>query len=247
MAGYPHLFEDLRLSDEGKVEGINDGLKIMGKGTFKFKIEDNNGRMHKIKIPNSLYLPGLKRCLLLPQHWVQEAGDKHPLPDGTWCKNTATHNILYWDQKHFQKSVPHCSSTNTPVFYMAPLLRAYQAFALTFEALEAPYFCQEHVLQYPGRRPIATEGPFYPIDLLSCEEFIAEENLLLDKQQKSVNEGVTEDNETVQTANLPPPPAHNEPHPGVACRGALTFDPSPPLKEDKEFQLAVANNQAELM
>jgi hypothetical protein len=125
MAGYPHLFEDLRLSDEGEVEGINNGLKIMGKGTFKFNIEDDNGQMHEIKIPNSLYLPGLKRCLLLPQHWVQEAGDEHPLPDGTWCKNMATHYILYWDQKHFQKSVPHCSSMNTPVFYMGPSLQAY--------------------------------------------------------------------------------------------------------------------------
>ncbi len=95
MAGYPHLFEDLQLSNKGEVEGINDGLKIMGKGTFKFKIEDNNGRMHEIKISNSLYLPGLKRCLLSPQHRAQEAGDEHPLPDGTWCKNTATHNILY--------------------------------------------------------------------------------------------------------------------------------------------------------
>jgi hypothetical protein len=43
MAGYPHLFEDLQLSDEGKVEGINDWLKIMGKGTLKLKVEDNNG------------------------------------------------------------------------------------------------------------------------------------------------------------------------------------------------------------
>jgi hypothetical protein len=40
MVGYPHLFEDLRLSDEGGVEGIKNGLKIMGKGTFKFKIEE---------------------------------------------------------------------------------------------------------------------------------------------------------------------------------------------------------------
>jgi hypothetical protein len=130
---------------------------------------------------------------------------------------------------------------------MAPLLQAYRAFALTFEALKAPYFRREHVLQYPGRRPIATEGPFNPMDLLSCAEFIAKENFLLDKQQKSVNEGVTEDNETVQTANLPPPPANNEPHPGIAHCSALTFDPSPPLEEDKEFQLTAANNQAKLM
>jgi hypothetical protein len=48
-------------------------------------------------------------------------------------------------------------------------------------------------------------------------------------------------------ANLPSPPANNEPHPGVPCRGALSFDPSPPLEENEEFQLAAANNQAELM
>ncbi len=42
MANAPHLFENLRLSDKGKVQGINNGLEIKGKGTFKFKIEDNN-------------------------------------------------------------------------------------------------------------------------------------------------------------------------------------------------------------
>jgi hypothetical protein len=125
MVGYPHLFKDLQPSNKGKVEGFNDGLKIMGKGTFEFKIEDDNGQTHEIKISNSLYLPGLKRCLLLPQHWSQEAGDEHPLPDSTWCKNTATHNIMYWDQKRFQKLVPHCSSMNTPVFYTASSLQAY--------------------------------------------------------------------------------------------------------------------------
>jgi hypothetical protein len=48
------------------VQGINDGLEIKGKGTFKFKVEEEDGLTHKIKIPNSLYLPGLERCLLLP-------------------------------------------------------------------------------------------------------------------------------------------------------------------------------------
>jgi hypothetical protein len=166
MANAPHLFEDLRLSDESKVQGINDGLEIKGKGTFKFKIEDDKGQTHEIKIPNSLYLPSLERCLMLPQHWAQEAGDKHPLPEGTWCKNTATHNILFWDQKHFQKLVPHSPSTNTPVFYTAPSPRAYQAFAYTFKAPKAPFFRHKHVLQYPGQRLIATEGPFDPMDLL---------------------------------------------------------------------------------
>jgi hypothetical protein len=69
MANAPHLFEDLHLIDNaGEVNGIGDGLEIKGKGTFKFYIEDDNGKIHTIKIPNSLYLPDLKQCLLSPQH-----------------------------------------------------------------------------------------------------------------------------------------------------------------------------------
>ena len=68
MANNPHLFEDLKLNAVGEVEGIKLGLDIKGTGTFKFKIKDNNGMLHEIKIPNSLYVPELKRCLLSPQH-----------------------------------------------------------------------------------------------------------------------------------------------------------------------------------
>ncbi len=76
MANAPHLFEDLHLiNNAGEVNGIGDGLAIKGKGTFKFSIEDDNEKIHTIKIPNSLYLPGLKQCLLSPHHWAQEAGD----------------------------------------------------------------------------------------------------------------------------------------------------------------------------
>jgi hypothetical protein len=86
------------------------------------------------------------------------------------------------------------------------------------------------------------------MDLLSRKELIAEEDLNLKKQKRTlVDKGVTEDNENVRTANLSPLPANDEPHPGIARQGALTFDPSPPLKEDEEFQLATTNDQAKLM
>jgi hypothetical protein len=83
MVNAPHLFEDLKLGEVGEIEGIKSGLDIKGEGTFKFKIKDNNGMTHQIKIPNSLYIPELKRCLLSPQHWVQEATDNCPRPKGT--------------------------------------------------------------------------------------------------------------------------------------------------------------------
>ena len=66
MANSPHLFDDLILSDVVKVDGINEGLAILGKGTFKFNISDDDGRVYRICIPNSLYLPKLQGCLLLP-------------------------------------------------------------------------------------------------------------------------------------------------------------------------------------
>jgi hypothetical protein len=66
MVNSPHLFENLQLKQRGEVAGINSGLEIKGIGTFKFKVGDDDGKTHKIKIPNSLYLPDLKRCLLSP-------------------------------------------------------------------------------------------------------------------------------------------------------------------------------------
>jgi hypothetical protein len=56
MANAPYLFKDLHFaSNSGQVDGIVEGLAIQGEGTFKFSIEDNKGRVHIIKILNSLY------------------------------------------------------------------------------------------------------------------------------------------------------------------------------------------------
>jgi hypothetical protein len=63
-----HLLDNLILSNEGSVDGITDGLPIMGKGTFNFTIGDDNCRWHDIRIPKSLYVPRMKKCLLSPQH-----------------------------------------------------------------------------------------------------------------------------------------------------------------------------------
>jgi hypothetical protein len=76
-------FENLKMHDDTEVEGINGGLGIKGTGTFKFQIEDNEGGVHLIKIPNSKYVPDLKVCLLKLHHWAKEAKDHYPVPKGT--------------------------------------------------------------------------------------------------------------------------------------------------------------------
>jgi hypothetical protein len=184
-ANAPHLFEDLRLDDnKGQVDRINSGLDIVGQGTFNFDITNNDGKIHAIKITNSLYVPNLKRCLLLPQHLVQEAGDKQ-----TWMGNYWDNCVLNW--RGGKKTVPFQPMTNVPVFYMASSSRSHRAFAATFEAMEAPYFQWEKVLEFPGCRDL--------MDDIVPEEFVTEENLNYDKGV-SVDEGVLEDNETIKTS-----------------------------------------------
>ncbi len=148
MANKTHLFEDLRLNkDNGQVDGINEGLEIAGKGTLKFNIKDNEGRQHTIRIKNSLYVPDMRRCLLAPQHWVQEAGDEQ-----TWMelkRQWPYDCVLHWNGG--KKKIPHQPSTNVPVFYMASSSTRYCTFAATFEAMEASFFQKEKVLQFHGR------------------------------------------------------------------------------------------------
>jgi hypothetical protein len=134
MANAPHLFEDLHLdNDKGQVVRINSGLDIAGQGTFKFNITDDNGKSHTIRIPNSLYVPNLKRCLLSPQHWALEAGDEQ-----TWMGNYRGNCVLNW--RGGKKTVPFQPMTNVPVFYTVSSSQSYCAFAVTFKAMEAPYF-----------------------------------------------------------------------------------------------------------
>jgi hypothetical protein len=158
----------LQLKQGGEVAGINSGLEIKGIGTFKFKVNNGDGTTHEIKIPNSLYLPDLKRCLLSPQHWAQEAGDNYPLPQGTRMENDNKRCVLVWGQGKYKKFIPYNSTSNIPIMYSALSSLAYHAYATTFEALEASFFRREHVLQFPG---------LCQCNDLAEQEFVAKENI----------------------------------------------------------------------
>ena len=146
--------------------------------------------------------------------------------------------VLNW-HRGGKKTVFFDLSTNTPILTTTPLSCAYRAFAITFEALEAPYYHKETVLQYPGCHLMDNEHVFAP------EEFITEENLNFEKEV-SVDEGVQSNNETVKTSNLPAPPDDELPSEAIR-REPLISDPSPPQEEGEDVHLATADDQAELM
>ena len=58
------------------VNGIASGLTAVGKGTLKWRYQDDEGVSHTFRIPNSLYVPKAPMCILSPQHWSQEANNK---------------------------------------------------------------------------------------------------------------------------------------------------------------------------
>ncbi len=115
------------------------GLSIKGTGTFKFHIEDDEGGVHLIKIPNSKYVPDLKVCLLLPHHWAQKAKDLYPVPKGTKMDTEDEALTLIWNQQKYRRTIPYHPLTNTPSFCTAPASRTYHAFVALFEAAEAQY------------------------------------------------------------------------------------------------------------
>ncbi len=175
------------------MDGITDGLPIKGKGTFKFTIGDDNGRQHNVCIPESLYVPGMKKCLLSPQHWAQTVADKK-----TWMGNSKDCCILFWNRG--QKTVPFSTTINVPTFFMAPSSCTYQTFDATFQACEAPFFQRETVLQVPGCTLLRENAKITP------EEFVAEEDFHRGNRKQLIDDKVNKDNETLCTSNVPDPP-----------------------------------------
>ncbi len=162
-----------------------------------FSIKDNGGKVHRIKVPNSLYVPDLRVCLLLPQHWAQDVGDGQ-----TWIGYYEHNCVLIW--KRGRKTVPFNATTNTPIFYKAPSSCTYRVFASIFKACEAHYFHRETVLQLPGCRPAVNEPALVPV------EISVEENISYHKDM-SASEGFSTDDETIKTSNLLLPPQDEEP------------------------------------
>ena len=104
--------------------------------------------------------------------------------------------------------------------------------------MEAPFFQQERVLQFPGHGRTVDKPKLVP------EEFVAEKNVNYWKDV-SASKGANAEIKMVKKANLPSP-QQEEPS-KVTQRGPLTFDPSPLTKEAEDIQLSAADKQAKLM
>jgi hypothetical protein len=97
-------FVDTPVPADVKIYGTNGTSSGTLMGTVEWPIEDDTGRVHKIRIPRTIYSEGNRSKLLSPQHWSQEANDRSPVRNGTWCATLDDRIILFWDQQQYKKT-----------------------------------------------------------------------------------------------------------------------------------------------
>ena len=106
-------------------KGIAAGLKIAGRGTLQFRIDDDDGVTHIITVPNSVHIPDLPMVLVSPQHWAQQT------TDNTESTSGGRHTVLSF--RGYKKTIPYSAQSNTPSFRSTPGTLRYQAFAAVVE------------------------------------------------------------------------------------------------------------------
>ena len=125
-----HFITALTPTPRSYLRGIPVDLKVQGEGALVWHIDDYQGRSHRIKIKNCVYVLGLPSCLASPRHWADQVDDHYPRPDGTWCATYAKNCMLQWD-----RTIPMNGTTNTPKLYSTPGCNKYRLIVVELELL----------------------------------------------------------------------------------------------------------------
>ena len=124
------------------VSGMGGTILATARGTVRWKIEDDDGKVHSIVLKKVLYAPDAPFRLLSPQHWSQQADDNYPQKHGTWCATYDDTVVLQWQQRSFTKTIAYCTRTNVGKFRSAPGHRQFTAFCSLLEKEFEPNQCQ---------------------------------------------------------------------------------------------------------
>ena len=83
------------------VKGVGGYINVMGSGTLRWRIEDDDGKVHTILVKDSLYVSNIPKCLLSSQHWAKQANNNFPKPKGTWCTTYDDSCVMEWMQRRY--------------------------------------------------------------------------------------------------------------------------------------------------
>lgn len=110
-------------------------VAVAGKGTIRWKIQDDYGEVHTFSIENALYVPDGCMRLLSPQHVAQQGRiDSQDVPTFS-SKQIIDRNVLEWgSQRQHKCTVHNTTRSNVPVMHTAPSTSSYQVFMTEAES-----------------------------------------------------------------------------------------------------------------
>jgi hypothetical protein len=120
-----------------RVKGIGGSVVATHKGTVKWNIEDDQGKIHSILIPNSYYNKESPYRLFSPQHFSQSADDHFPKQYGTWCGTYDDAIVLHWDQRRYTRTIKLDAASNIGLFSSAPGFSHFSAFCQEISGLNS--------------------------------------------------------------------------------------------------------------
>jgi hypothetical protein len=124
-----------------RVRGYNGSTNATKMGTVKWKIKDDNGKVHILILPNTYYSSSVETRLLSPQNWAQTRKKGRD----SYCMTYHDAIIMRWNKDKYQITAPldNRKHRNVEVVRSALGIKQYLA---TCQALD-----QEHTtLAYPA-------------------------------------------------------------------------------------------------
>ena len=89
-----------------RIKGIAGHAQATHKGTVRWKIKDNNGKVHLIYIKYTCYMANVPNQILSPQYFAQVANDHCPNPEGMGSITNSKNITLFWGQWKYVKTIP---------------------------------------------------------------------------------------------------------------------------------------------
>jgi hypothetical protein len=106
-----------------RVRGYNGSTISTKVGTVKWKIKDDNGKVHNFILPNTYYSSSVETRLLSPQHWAQTRKKGRD----SYCVTYHDAIIMRWNKDKYQITAPldNRKHRNVGLVRSAPGIKQY--------------------------------------------------------------------------------------------------------------------------
>ena len=146
-------YKKLTPTEANEITGSKGGIlglggtqvQPIGIGTIQFCIEDDNCKVHTIKVERALHMPNNPINIFCPQQWACQQNQYYD-DYVTHCNTRGTHLIMDWSDPTtgniFQCYIA-LSSSNIGLIYTAAKFQGFCSFAALFTSFNAAYITND--------------------------------------------------------------------------------------------------------